>query len=66
MTDYARGLKCNMKVSCLKKGGLPMVRTQTWRGDKSRANVESMWSGVLQHSLYARKLALSVTHRNAE
>ena len=24
-----------------------MAKTQTWRGDKSRANVESTWSGAL-------------------
>ena len=24
-----------------------MARTQTWRGDKSHANVESTWSGAL-------------------
>ena len=65
MTDYAQGLKYDMKMSC-RKGGLPMAKTQTWRGDKSRANLESTWSVEILYSLYSRKIPLSVTRRKAE
>ena len=43
-----------------------MAKTQTWRGDKSRANLESTWSGEIQCSLYAKELPLSITRRKAE
>ena len=43
-----------------------MAKAQTWRGDKSRANLESTWSGEIQYSLYTKELPLNVTRRKAE
>ena len=43
-----------------------MAKTQTWRGDKSRAKTKSLWSGQSLYSLYTSKLTVSVTQRNPE
>ena len=43
-----------------------MAKTQTWRGDKSRAKTKSSWSGQSRYSLYTSELTVSVTKRSPE